>query len=60
METEAIKAGFYDTPYGKYPKLQILTIRALFQGTRPQIPLIDPASFPRAKREDTTPQGILL
>jgi site-specific DNA-methyltransferase (adenine-specific) len=60
METEAIKAGFYETPHGKYPTLQILTIEELFQGKRPHIPLIDPVSFRRARREDTTPQGILL
>ena len=60
MQTEAIKEGFYDTPYGKYPKLQILTIRELFQGTRRQIPLIDPVSFRRARREDMTQQGQLL
>ena len=59
MQTEAIKEGFYDTPYGKYPTLQILTIRELFQGARPQIPLIDPVSFRRASREDTTPQAPL-
>ena len=60
MQTEAIKEGFYDTPYGKYPKLQILTIRELFQGARPQIPLVDSVSFRRARREDTTQQGQLL
>ncbi len=30
MITEAIKAGFYETPYDKFPKLQIYTIRELF------------------------------
>jgi hypothetical protein len=40
--------------------IKALTIEELFQGTRPQIPLIDPVSFRRARREDTTPQGILL
>jgi hypothetical protein len=27
MRTEAVKAGYYETLYGKYPKIQILTIR---------------------------------
>jgi len=42
-ETEAVKAGFYETLYGKYPKIQILTIancsRANSQTYRWWIPL---------------------
>ncbi len=30
MQTEAVKAGFYQAPYGKYPKIQVLTIEQLF------------------------------
>jgi hypothetical protein len=37
MRTEAVKAGFYETLYGKYPKIQILTIRELFEGKQPNI-----------------------
>jgi adenine specific DNA methylase Mod len=52
MLTEAIKAGFYESPHhGKIPKLQILTIEELFAGKRPQIPFVDPESFKRAVRE---------
>jgi site-specific DNA-methyltransferase (adenine-specific) len=50
MRTEAIKAGFYETLYGKYPKLQILTIRELFDGKKPDIPLVE-SSFKKAPRE---------
>jgi len=39
MRTEAVKVGFYDTICGKYPKIQILTIRELFDGRQPQLPL---------------------
>ncbi len=28
---EAVKAGYYKTLYGKYPKIQILTISELFE-----------------------------
>ena len=45
MKTEAVKAGFYETEYGRYPKLQILTIRDLFEGRKPAIPLVDPSAF---------------
>jgi hypothetical protein len=31
MRTEAVKVGYYETSYGKYPKIQILTIRELFE-----------------------------
>jgi site-specific DNA-methyltransferase (adenine-specific) len=50
MRTEAVKAGFYETLYGKYPKLQILTIRELFDGKKPDIPLVE-SSFKKAPKE---------
>ena len=63
MKTEAVKAGFYDSPlHGKVPKLQIITIAELFEGKRPQIPfgVVDPSSFKKAAVEDTTDQGRLF
>jgi site-specific DNA-methyltransferase (adenine-specific) len=60
MQTEAVKAGFYETPYGKFPKIQILTIEELFKGKKPQLPWRDPDSFRQARREDTTQQGRLF
>jgi hypothetical protein len=61
MQTEAVKAGFYDSPiYGKIPKIQILTIAQLFAGTKPEIPLIETAAFRKSQREDTTRQQQLL
>jgi site-specific DNA-methyltransferase (adenine-specific) len=61
MKTEAVKAGFYETPHhGKVPKLQILTIADLFDGKKPQIPFVDTTSFKAAPREDTSHQGKLI
>lgn len=61
MKTEAASAGFYETSYGKFPKLQILTIEELFDGRWPEIPLVDPSAFKKAKREeDPTRQARLL
>jgi adenine specific DNA methylase Mod len=61
MNTEAIKAGFYESPHhGKFPKIQILTIEELFAGKRPQIPFVDPSAFKAARRADTAQQAILL
>jgi site-specific DNA-methyltransferase (adenine-specific) len=59
MRTEAVKAGFYETLYGKYPKVQILTIRELFEGKQPNIPLVDSASFKKAPKEKVGDQGPL-
>jgi site-specific DNA-methyltransferase (adenine-specific) len=51
MRTEAVKSGYYQTLYGKYSKLQILTIEELFAGKQPQIPLVDSASFKKATKD---------
>lgn len=51
MRTEAVKAGYYETLYGKYPKIQILTIADLFGGKQPNIPLVDSTSFRKAPKE---------
>jgi len=57
MKKEAIKAGYYETEYGKFPKLQIITIEDLFEGKKPNIPLIDTAAFKKAERDDRGVQG---
>ena len=51
MKTEAVKTGFYETLYGKYPRVQILTIAELFAGKQPNIPFVDSASFKKAPKE---------
>jgi len=51
MRTEAVKAGYYETLYGKYQKIQILTIRQLFEGKQPNIPLVDSSAFKKAATE---------
>ena len=51
MRKEAVKAGFYETLYGKYPKIQILTIQELFEGKQPNIPLVDASAFKRSRKE---------
>lgn len=59
MKTRAVAAGFYETEYGQFPKIQILTIEDLFKGQRPHMPWIDPSVFKKAKREQTTKQNEL-
>lgn len=60
MKTEAVKAGFYETDYGKFPKIQILTVAELFDGKKPQIPLVDTSYFKKAQKENTNQQGTLF
>jgi site-specific DNA-methyltransferase (adenine-specific) len=59
MRSEAVKTGFYETIYGKYPKIQILTIRELFDGKKPDIPLVDSSAFKKAPKESVGDQDAL-
>ena len=60
MVTEAVKMGFYETPYGKFPKLQILTVQQLLDGKKVQMPWVDPDTFKKAAREITEKQNALF
>ncbi len=61
MKKEAAGAGVLDTPFGKFARLQILTIEDLFAGKKPAMAPEDPAAFKRAAREDDkTRQAKLL
>ncbi len=61
MKKEAASAGVLDTPFGKFARLQILTIEDLFAGKKPAMPPEDPAAFRRvAREEDETRQGKLI
>lgn len=60
MLTEAVKEGFYETLYGKFPRLQILAIADLLEGKQPQMPWVDPESFQKAAKEITAKQNALF
>jgi DNA modification methylase len=38
MRTDAASFGFYESPWGKFPRIQLLTIRELMDGARIQYP----------------------
>jgi len=59
MLVEAVKAGYYETQVGKYPKIQMLTIAELFKGKKPDIPLVDP-SFLKKAVEDVREKQVSL
>ncbi len=52
MKKEAASAGILDTPFGKFARLQILTIEDLFAGKKSAMPPEDPAAFRKAAREE--------
>jgi len=60
MIKEAVTAGYYETEFGQFQKIQILTIEQLFAGQRPHMPWIDPSAFRKAKFENTEKQEKLL
>ncbi len=61
MTKEAAIGGVLDTPFGRFARLQILTIGDLFAGKKPAMPPEDPAAFKRAAREeDKTRQRKLI
>ena len=61
MKREAAAAGFFESPFERVPKIQIITLAELFQGIRPRIPRIDTAAtFRAAARERPETQGRLL
>jgi site-specific DNA-methyltransferase (adenine-specific) len=52
MKIEATATGFYETLWGRHPRIQILTIAELLDGKRPDMPLIDvAAAFKPAPKE---------
>jgi site-specific DNA-methyltransferase (adenine-specific) len=52
MEAEAAKAGFFDTPFGRFPRIQIMTVEQLLGGAKPKLPpLALEAAFRKAARE---------
>jgi site-specific DNA-methyltransferase (adenine-specific) len=57
MTKEAISAGFYNSQWGNFPRLQILTIEDLLTGkATAQYPRLNAATFKRAERK-RRPQG---
>ena len=56
MRTEAAAAGFYDSPWGSHPRIQILTVKDLLDGKRIDYPAVEGTNrtFKRAPKAKTT------
>ena len=50
MRREAASAGFYESPWGKHPRLQLLTIEDLLGGKGVGYPQVADVTFKRAQR----------
>lgn len=52
MIADAVSAGFFECDFGKYPRVQILTVDVLLQGAKPKLPLVDQSvAFRKAQKE---------
>lgn len=62
MQREAADAGFYVSPWGAHPKLQIRTVRQLLDGNGFDAPPIQHGgtTFQRPRRQERATQGVLL
>ena len=60
MIAEAAAAGIYETEFGKFPCIQILTVKDLFAGKRPQIPFGHSEGYKKAAKETKHNQGKLI
>jgi len=53
MVSEAAAAGFIDTPFGKYPRIQLTTVGELLDGKLPRLPPQERgAGYRQAQREE--------
>jgi DNA methylase/NACHT-associated inactive restriction endonuclease len=63
MRAEAATAGFYDSPWGKHPRIQLLTVAELLEGKRidyPQTAGVNQTykQAPKAVRKVAEPKGL--
>jgi DNA modification methylase len=64
MRTEAASAGFYESPWGKHPRVQVLTIEELLAGQGIDMPPIKQVNLtfkktPRQKKSGPGQMGLL-
>lgn len=59
MTTEALAAGVYRSPFGEYPRLQLLTVEKLLAGERIRYPAAGDTTFKKAVSRPVGEQGRL-
>ena len=45
MQTEAYRAGFYETEHGRHLRIQIISVADLFRGRKADIPMLDNSAY---------------
>jgi hypothetical protein len=60
MVAEAAAAGFYTSPWGHHPRIQILTIEQLLQGARIDYPAASTSNVTLRRAPVVTPKGETL
>ena len=55
MRREAASAGFYESPWGKHPRIQLLTIEDLLGGKSIDYPQATDVTFKKAQRVRSRP-----
>ena len=55
MRREAASAGFYESPWGKHPRIQLLTIEDLLGGKSIDYPQAGDVTFKKAQRVRPNP-----
>ena len=55
MRREAASAGFYESPWGKHPRIQLLTIEDLLGGKSIDYPQATDVTFKKAQRVRPNP-----
>lgn len=60
MRSEAASAGFYESPWGKHPRLQLLTVAQMLDGRGIDYPRVSGSNVThrRAKRATAVPATI--
>ncbi len=59
MRTEAASAGFYESPWGKHPRIQLLTVADLLNGKKVDYPPATGANvtYQKAPRKSNSQDG---
>jgi DNA modification methylase len=61
MVKEAASAGFFDTPFGQFPRIQVVSVATLLDGRLPKLPPQERGGgYKRAARESELTQDRLL
>jgi site-specific DNA-methyltransferase (adenine-specific) len=58
MRTEAVAAGFYDSPWGSHPRIQILTVSDLLEGKRIDYPAVEGTNRTFKRAPKARPGGV--